>query len=88
MKNLIKDMKSCWQVEDKQSIWDHGISVYEYSIDLINILNGKQSKFNQKVPQWILDHSDFIIKNIVSENELKMYTIFHDCGKPYCKPDT
>jgi hypothetical protein len=88
MKNLIKDMQACWQVEGKQSIWNHGMSVFSYSKDIMQILNGKESFYGQKIPQWMLDNKEFILNNLVTERELRLYTIFHDCGKPYCKPDS
>lgn len=36
------------------------------------------------IPDWFIKKHDYIINNIHDFDIIKRYTIFHDCGKPYC----
>lgn len=76
-------MSRCNQSKE-QSILQHGLSVRDYVFDLINILNGNKPKYNWRLPEWFLNNKDFFLKNILDKNTIEQYTIFHDCGKPYC----
>lgn len=78
-------MQNCWQFENKQTVWQHGISVYRYTRDVINVLEGKESKLGQKIPEWIQLNAKFLLDNLISDNDIKLYTLFHDCGKPFTK---
>jgi hypothetical protein len=77
-------MKSCKQTPD-QSVLQHGISVKNYTFDLINHLKyGTPLKYEWKLPDWLYENKELIISSLPSEKTLKYYTILHDCGKPYC----
>jgi len=77
-------MKSCPQTET-QSVLDHGFSVKNYLFDLLDHLEkGTPLKFEWKLPEWIYEEKEFILKSLPSRQTLKLYTIFHDCGKPQC----
>ena len=83
-KNLIKDMKSCEQTQG-QSVLEHGISVKNYTFDLINHLKyNTPLKYEWKLPDWLYENKDLFINNLPSDKTIKYYTVLHDCGKPYC----
>ena len=77
-------MKNCDQTKG-QSVLQHGISVKNYTFDLINHLKyGTPLKYEWKLPDWLYENKDLILSNLPSDRTLKYYTILHDCGKPYC----
>lgn len=77
-------MKECKQTES-QSVLEHGFSVKNYLFDLLNHLeNGKPLKYQWKIPDWLLENKEEILKALPSKETLKLATIMHDCGKPYC----
>lgn len=75
-------MTQCEQMKNL-SVYEHGVSVHNYYLDLKNhILNGEKLKYEWKLPEWIFDK--FLWESLESEEIIKNYQIFHDCGKPYC----
>ena len=83
-KDLFKKLKECRQSES-QNILEHGISVKNYTFDLLNhISKGTLLKYDWKLPDWILENKDLIINSLPSKDTLKLYTILHDIGKPLC----
>ncbi len=77
-------MKDCPQTEG-QSTLDHGFSVKNHLFDLLNHLrNGSPLKYEWKIPDWVYDNKDLILRSLPSDKTLKLYTIFHDCGKWKC----
>lgn len=77
-------MKSCEQTKG-QSVLVHGISVKNYTFDLISHLRyGSDLKYDWILPDWLYKNKDIILENLPSDKTLKYYTILHDCGKPYC----
>ena len=77
-------MKSCEQTKG-QSVLDHGLSVKNYTFDIINHLRyDTPLEYEWKLPDWVYEYKDLIISNLPSDRDLKYYTILHDCGKPYC----
>ena len=83
IKQVVRDMKDCCQTEG-QSVLEHGLSVRDHLFDLINILKGGTPKYQWKLPGWIQEHKGLLFDNLLDEYILEKYTIFHDCGKPYC----
>lgn len=69
---------------DTQSVMEHGISVVKYYKDLIKILNGDKSFYNIRIPQHLLDNSEFILNNLFEKTISERYQFYHDIGKPYC----
>lgn len=66
-----------------QSVWEHGESVTNYMFDLLDHLQkGTPLKYEWKLPTWIYD--PMLLKNIPHHDTIKLYTLYHDCGKPYC----
>lgn len=77
-------MKNCEQTKG-QSVLDHGLSVKNYTFDLINHLRkGTPLKYEWIIPDWLYENKDLILSNLPSDRTLKYYTILHYCGKPYC----
>ena len=77
-------MSSCEQTKG-MSVLDHGKSVKEYLFDLLNHLRNKTPlKYEWCLPQWVYEHSDFILSKLPDDRTLSLYTTYHDCGKPFC----
>ncbi len=77
-------MKKCGQT-DKQSVYEHGISVRDYTFDLLNHLRyGSELKFDWKLPDWVMDNRELILNGLYSDETIKLYTEMHDAGKPFC----
>lgn len=76
-------MKLCPQTET-QSVYQHGISVRDYLRDLIRYLRGEEYKFQWKFPQWLKLYSVDLLACLPDDKTLENYTVFHDCGKPFC----
>lgn len=63
-----------------QSVLDHGLSVNKYLHDLIS----QKHYFNWKLPDWYAEYSAKLISLTYDQAIIDQYTIYHDCGKPYC----
>lgn len=80
-------MINCIQ-SGKQNILEHGLSVCDYLFDLINQLNDTYyvPKYTWKLPNWLTQNLYQKYKHMVFDDKtLKLYTIYHDCGKPFCQ---
>lgn len=65
------------------NILEHGISVNNYFHDLRNhILNNETLKYDWKLPDWIFNKD--LWSKLENINDINLYQIFHDCGKPFC----
>lgn len=68
-------MQNCEQMTG-MSVYEHGVDVMKHTFQLIN------SEYeNFKLPTW---WDDKILDHIHDHETIKNYTLFHDCGKPYC----
>jgi hypothetical protein len=76
-------MQQCQQTVN-QSVYQHGLSVYEHTIKLISLLQTNIQSNEFRLPDWFFQYREQILKSLVSEEIIKEYTIHHDCGKPYC----
>lgn len=76
-------MKNCTQTEG-QSIYEHGISVKDHYFNLLLMLKENLSLPEWRLPDWFLKYREEILESLVPEDIIEQYTIFHDCGKPYC----
>lgn len=77
-------MHQCPQT-DNQSTLDHGFSVKNYLFDLLSHLrSNKDLKYEWRIPSWVYDKKEIILKSLPSDEILKKYTILHDCGKWKC----
>jgi hypothetical protein len=67
------------------SVLDHGLSVKNYTFDLINHLKyNTPLKFDWILPDWVYTNKELILSNLPDDKIVKYYTILHDCGKSYC----
>lgn len=77
-------MKNCEQTKG-MSVLEHGFSVKNHLFDVINYLrDGTPLKYQWVLPDWVLENKDIILSSLPDDNTLRLYTIFHDCGKSYC----
>lgn len=77
-------MKDCQQTQG-QSLFQHGMSVKNYLFDLLNHLRtGSKLKYEWLIPDSIYENKDIILSSLPDDYTLKLYTIFHDCGKWKC----
>ena len=82
---LIKDMKACEQTKG-MSVLDHGDMVRDYYHDLyFHLYEDTTLRYEWKLPNWIIEHKQYIIDNLVDDYTMQEYMIMHDCGKPYCR---
>ena len=82
--NALKNtMENCEQAKGF-SVYQHGISVSEFFKDLhSHVTQGTELKHTWKIPAWAKN------KNLWNRNlpieDILLYQVFHDCGKPYCR---
>lgn len=76
-------MKHCMQTEN-QSVWEHGISVRDHLLQLIEFLKTGNIEGNWKLPDWIFKYREHLYYKLLPLDIIKEYAIFHDLGKPYC----
>lgn len=86
MMQLLVDMHTCMQTEG-QSVYEHGFSVLDHTLQLIQFLRTGQISEGWVLPEWLSGYSQPILKSLAPQEVIEEYTLFHDCGKPYCKPD-
>lgn len=77
-------MKNCGQTET-QSVLAHGFSVKNYLFELLDHLeDNKPLRREWKIPEWIYQNRDLFLRSLPSRKTLKLATVMHDCGKPFC----
>lgn len=83
---FISKMNECEQTKG-MSVLDHGLSVWEALESIRNILEGKETEKDYKLPEWLINNSDKFLKTFyeIGEYALRKYTILHDIGKPFCR---
>ena len=77
-------MQDCLQTKG-QSVYQHGVSVRDYLFQIINWLETGKIQGEWRLPEWLTQYRDDILNSLLSKSELEQYTLFHDCGKPYCR---
>ena len=88
MKDLIEAMKTTDQIRGRQTIYQHGLSVYRHTLFLKGVLTDGKNPLGLKLPEWMIKERAFILDNLVDQKTLKHYCLWHDLGKPFCKPDS
>lgn len=76
-------MQQCQQTET-QSVYSHGQSVKEHIFQIINYLESGEITEFWRLPDWISQYREPILKSLLSKEIIEEYAIYHDCGKPYC----
>ena len=77
-------MLTCEQTQG-QSVYQHGVSVRQHFFELIDSLENDHSLDGWRIPQWIHTYRDQILANLHDSETISNYTLYHDCGKPYCR---
>lgn len=77
-------MQSCQQTAG-QSVYQHGISVKEHTLQLIQYLKTGTIVGDWRLPEWLSIYREQIFSVLLPQDIIDEYTIYHDCGKPYCK---
>lgn len=80
---LIQDMQHCPQT-DTQSVYQHGVSVKEHTFALIQMLQSGEIQNGWILPNWFSQYRQQILARLLPLDIIEEYTIYHDCGKPYC----
>lgn len=83
---MVADMLKCEQTQG-QSVYQHGQSVQNHFFELIHALehNDEDTLKKWRIPKWLLECKDCILSNLHKTEKIELYTLFHDCGKPYCR---
>jgi len=82
---LHEAMKKCPQTKN-QSVWDHGESVNEYFNTLKTFLESDKNELEGwRLSDWLLKYRSDLLSALADENTLDCYTLYHDCGKPFCR---
>jgi hypothetical protein len=78
--------KEYQDINSKQTILQHGISVWFKFKKLISHLNtNSNNEYQYPIPGWIIEHKDSILSKIQNNiSDIRTYLIYHDCGKPFC----
>lgn len=76
-------MQNCLQT-NSQSVYQHGLSVRDHIFELISFLETGHIQGDWKLPSWMHEHRQELLHALLPKDIIEEYTIFHDCGKPYC----
>lgn len=76
-------MKKCNQTKD-QNVYEHGLSVWEYTKEIIKFLKDEDYNKNIIIPKEFYIHKEKLLNSLIDLDRIKEYTIFHDVGKVYC----
>lgn len=52
---------------------------------LSHLRDGMPLKNPWRIPDWLLENKDRILRELPSDEILQRYATYHDCGKPRCK---
>jgi hypothetical protein len=81
---LIQAMCRCEQTAG-QTVYQHGLSVWKYSQDLIGYMEGRALQLQWRLPDWIDKYKANILDALGDTSDMQSYCLYHDCGKPYCR---
>ena len=80
-------MRNCEQTKG-MSVLEHGESVKDHLFDIIDHLRyGKPLKYQWRLPDWLLENKELFLRSLPDNETLKLYTVYHDCGKPCLEID-
>lgn len=82
---MVKDMLNCEQTQG-QSVYEHGLSVKEHTFQILDYLRGGVSTLEGwRLPKWLDEYRSALLWSIWDDEIITLYTLYHDCGKPYCR---
>jgi hypothetical protein len=73
-------------INSKQTILQHGLSVWNKFTQLIQYLeSSNEEEYQHPLPKWTIEYKHIFLP-IIKRNlsDIKNYLIYHDCGKPFC----
>jgi len=79
---MVAAMLRCEQTSG-QSVYQHGQSVCSHFLDLVDYIKGDYSLSDDRwrVPDWLKDYGEELIAHLHSDEVVREYTTYHDCGK-------
>lgn len=83
--DLITAMKRCPQ-STGQSVYAHGEAVRDRMHQLIEYLETGEIAADWALPDWLKAYRAQLRSALMPRQVIDEYTLFHDCGKPYCPP--
>lgn len=83
-KYVLQKMRETFQIQDKQTVFQHGVAVLKKTKTIIEMLKNNA----KELPLFLTEHRDYLLKELVDYKALYLYCLYHDCGKPFCKPDS
>lgn len=74
-------MVACEQTQG-QNVLQHGERVHVFYCDLVNHLTkGSPLRHQWRLPEWLTVD---LLGYLHDEAVIRLYQVYHDCGKPYC----
>lgn len=86
LRQVVTDMTNCEQTKG-QSVLEHGQAVHQCLQVLLRGLRSDspgESLRDFRLPRGLYDKRGLLLERVFDDYTLEKYTIFHDCGKPYC----
>lgn len=77
-------MLHCEQTKG-QTVFQHGTSVQQMTLELIGYLSDGLSISGWKLPDWLVANKSEITSHLHTLDDIACYTLYHDCGKPLCR---
>lgn len=72
----------CCEQTKGQNVYQHGLKVWNKYQQIISYLKNKITLDSSwRLPEWL---NPELLENLYNEEIISLYTIYHDCGKPYC----
>lgn len=62
-----------------QNVLEHGQSVWGFTK---RIICGELDDL--RIPDWFLDNHRYLVNNLHDVTDIRLYNVYHDCGKPFC----
>jgi len=84
IKDIVTAMHDCEQTKG-QSVFQHGESVRDYYKDIFKYIMGQETLYEWKIPDWFDKYCKRIAQNQHNTKTTLLYTLYHDCGKPFCR---
>lgn len=74
-------MSACEQTKG-QNVLQHGERVHDFYLDLVtHLTTGSPLRHEWRLPEWL---SSELPDLLCDEEVIRLYQVYHDCGKPYC----
>jgi hypothetical protein len=80
---MVLDMKASEQMKGL-SVYEHGELVKQHFESLEQSLKNESSGPEWRMPKCLLEHKAALLCNLHDKETVGLYTLYHDCGKPYC----